>query len=192
MFESLEDIPQTYNEFLDRYKDLPANDKMKSALTDIAFSLAQKVWLDLQTEFRGTCFFCIGGVNQINPFSAKAVKNEIVVYAEAVRSDALYIFPEEGAFYAMDGRRMSTLDLSHYDEIYMDFNGSMAHLTESWQKRLSDPAVASKVMCLLVERSLIAYLIHWFCGGGFACADPGGICDGGRLRRCCSENNAVD
>ena len=145
VFESLKDAPETYSEFLDRYKGIPSNDMMKSALTDIAFSLAQKVWKDLPAENRGSCFFCIGGVNKINPFSAKDVKNEIVVYVDAVGKDAKHISPLEGAFYDSEGCSMGVLELSHYNEIYMDFNGSMAFFSEQWRKRLSDPAVAAKV-----------------------------------------------
>ena len=118
---------------------------MKRALTDIAFNMAQKVWTDLPAVARGNLFFCIGGVNAINPFSGSAVKNEIVVYVDAVEKDAKRIEPLEGSFYDSDGSPMGVLDLSKYDEIYMDFNGSMAFFTEEWKLRLSDPRVATKV-----------------------------------------------
>ncbi len=78
VFSSLEDddAPTTYKEFLERYKKLEsANDCMKSAMTDIAFEMTKRAWRDLQVECCGNCFFCIGGVNAINPFSATAVKN---------------------------------------------------------------------------------------------------------------------
>ena len=123
---------------------------MKCALTDIAFSLAQKVWVDLQANTRGNCYFCIGGVNDIIPFSAKKVKNEIVVYVDAVEPDAKRIgpnegVPQEGQFYDKDGSAVAALDLSCYDEIYMDFNGSMAFFSDEWKRRLSAPEVISKV-----------------------------------------------
>ena len=145
VFNTLQDKPETYATFLDRYCDLQDNDKMKRAMTDIAFHMAQKVWTDLPAESRGNCFFCIGGVNAINPFSATVVKNEIAVYVDAIGKEAKRIEPSEGTFYDMDGARMGELDLSHYDEIYMDFNGSMAFFTEAWKQRLSVPSVAAKV-----------------------------------------------
>ncbi len=120
------------------------NDKMKSAMTDLAFCMTRDVWLDLPAECGGSCYFCIGGVNEINPFSATAVKNEICVYADYINEPSL-IPAEEGAVYNMDGVRQPQLDLTVYDEIYIDFNGSMAFFGEEWQRRLSEPATVGKV-----------------------------------------------
>jgi hypothetical protein len=137
-----------YLAFLERYQHLKsANDRMKSAMTDIAFEMTEKVWKDLRldSECRGDCFFCIGGVNAINPFSATAVKNEIAVYAEAISKKAKSIDPKEGKFYDMSGNSIEKFDLSGYDEIYMDFNGSMAFFNEDWQTRLGEPDIVVKV-----------------------------------------------
>ncbi len=138
------DIP-SYSEFLQRYEQLSANEVMKRAMTDMAFAITQKVWEDLPTESRGTCFFCIGGINAINPFSAKAVKNDILVYHNTIPKESKQIDPVEGTFYDMSGTQQPELDLLQYDEIYMDFNGSMAFFTDAWRTRLSHPAVARKV-----------------------------------------------
>ena len=146
-----------YQEFLDRYKDLTANHKMRSAMTDIAFEMTKRVWQDLPADSRGNCFFCIGGVNAINPFSATAVKNEIVVYVEEISKDAKKIDATEGSFYDMSGSRLSQFDLEKYDEIYMDFNGSMAFFNDTWLSQLSSPAVASKVVMLLYICVAIAH-----------------------------------
>ena len=144
VFKSLKDETEKYKKFLQRYESKVPNEKMKAAMTDIAFEMTRKVWLDLPAESRGKCFFCIGGVNAINPFSATAVKNEIAVYAEVMPDNALRISSDEGSFYDMQGQKLaSPLNLSEYDEIYMDFNGSMAFFGEDWKKRLA--AVASKV-----------------------------------------------
>ena len=145
----MKDGSLAYEAFLQRYKDLPSqNDVMKCAMTDIAFELTNRVWEDLPTEGRGNCFFCIGGVNAINPFSSSAVKNEIVVYADAVPVDAKRISPVEGAFYDMGSKLVPDFDLSNYDEIYMDFNGSMAFFNEAWRKRISQVSAAGKVSWL--------------------------------------------
>ena len=123
-------------------------------MTDIAFDLTKRVWRDLPVEGRGRCFFCIGGVNAINPFSATAVKNEVVVYAEAVSKDAKRIRPDEGAFYDMSGNLMPAFDISVYDEVYMDFNGSMAFFNDDWRKRLSEVASVGKVTAAYCLQSL--------------------------------------
>ena len=151
-----QDIP-TYTEFLQRYDKMSANDKMKNAMTDIAFAITQKVWVDLPTESRGNCFFCIGGINAINPFSAKAVKNEILVYHDAIPKGTKQINPVEGTFYNMSGNEQPELDLLQYDEIYMDFNGSMAFFGDKWRARLSHPAVAQKVGCMCNHYSIIPH-----------------------------------
>ncbi len=114
-------------------------------MTDIAFAITQRVWVDLPTENRGNCYFCIGGINAINPFSAKAVKNEILVYHDVIPKESKLIDPVEGTFYNMSGNQQPELDLQQYDEIYMDFNGSMAFFEDKWRARLSHPAVAQKV-----------------------------------------------
>jgi hypothetical protein len=152
VFESLkpEDRTDRYKEFLDRYKDSAANEKMKSAMTDIAFAIAQKVWTDLPPESggRGNCFFCIGGVNAVNPFSATAVKNEIIVYVDKIPPNAKHIPTKEGTFLDNEGQTLQNFDLLQYDEIYMDFNGSMAFFGEDWRRKLGDAVVQRKV-CLI-------------------------------------------
>jgi hypothetical protein len=156
VFSSLKDTeqPAKYISFLDRYRLLPsandrllsANDRMKRAMTDVAFEMTKRVWQDLDADVRGNCFFCIGGVNAVNPFSATAVKNEIVVYADAVSEDAQRIDPTEGAFYDMSGKALEQFDLEGYDEIYMDFNGSMAFFNAEWEARVANLASLRKVL----------------------------------------------
>jgi hypothetical protein len=167
VFKSQTKDISTYTEFLQRYDKLTANDKMKSAMTDIAFAITQKVWEDLPAESRGNCFFCIGGVNAINPFSAKAVKNEILVYHDVIPKDSKRIDPVEGTFYNMSGNEQPELDLLQYDEIYMDFNGSMAFFEDKWRARLSQPAVAQKVRLMCTPYRICAALlsISLICAG---------------------------
>jgi hypothetical protein len=146
VLDALKDATETYTRFLNRYKDLPSkNDAMKGAMTDIAFEMAKRVWQDLPVDGKGSCFFCIGGVNAINPFAPQAVKNEIAVYVDVMPEDTTLVPAKEGEFYDMGGNAIPAIDLSLYDEIYMDFNGSMAFFNEEWKKRLSDLAVVGKV-----------------------------------------------
>ena len=166
VFSSLKDSEalHKYQQFLQRYKNLTsANDKMKCAMTDIAFEMTKQVWQDLEAESRGNCYFCIGGVNAINPFSATAVKNEIVVYVDAIPNDAKQIEPKEGTFYKMSGESMEPLDLAKYDEIYMDFNGSMAFFNEIWKERLFSPTIASKVSSFLFLKFIIGAFTSALC-----------------------------
>ena len=150
VFDSLKDADSltSYKKFLERYKDLDSpNEKMKGAMTDIAFEMTKRVWQDLKADCRGNCFFCIGGVNSINPFSATAVKNEIVVYVDEMEmsEDFEHVPATEGTFYDMSGNTIPPINFETYDEIYMDFNGSMAFFDETWKSRLGDPAVTKKV-----------------------------------------------
>jgi hypothetical protein len=120
---------------------------MKGAMTDIAFAIAQKVWTDLPAEGRGNCYFCIGGVNAINPFAAAAVKNEIMVYVDNIPLTTPKLSTNEGTFFDLKGSGLPNFDLLQYDEIYMDFNGSMAFFGMEWKTRLVDAAALSKVCC---------------------------------------------
>jgi hypothetical protein len=80
------------------------------------------------------------------------VKNEILVYHDAIPKDSKLIDPAEGTFYNMSGNQQPELDLLQYDEIYMDFNGSMAFFNDKWRARLSNPSVARKVRLALLSR----------------------------------------
>ena len=134
-----------YEKFLQRYKGNQDNERMKCALTDIAFALMQLVWNELPVESRGECTFCIGGINAVSPFSATSVKNEILCYVNHIPQDSPHISPERHDHYNMRGEKISPLDLSKYEEIYMDFNGSMAFFEETWKHKLSDPMITKKV-----------------------------------------------
>ena len=189
VFSSLKDANKSaeYLAFLDRYKRLDsANDKMKSAMTDVAFEMTKGVWQDLPTERRGKCFFCIGGVNAINPFSATAVKNEIVVYVGAIPKEAKELDPKEGTFYDMSGDSLQNFDLEGYDEIYTDFNGSMAFFNENWNKRLTELARIGKVRYKTLYFGRMAYL------SPCRAADPGSCHHGRRVRRCSTADHAFD
>jgi hypothetical protein len=190
VFSSLKDANKSaeYLAFLDRYKRLDsANDRMKSAMTDVAFEMTKRVWQDLPTERRGNCFFCIGGVNAINPFSATAVKNEIVVYVGAIPKEAKELDPKEGTFYDMSGNSMRHFNLEGYDEIYMDFNGSMAFFNDDWQKRLGEPDVVKKAstMTLLLTR-------HFRQSSDSRVSDQGSLRYGGRASGRSTADDAVD
>ncbi len=123
-------------------------------MTDLAFTITKRVWADLplSANGRGNCYFCIGGINVINPFSATAVKNEIAVYSpEISEKDLPRISTEMGTIFDMDAKER-TLDfkLDDYAEIYLDFNGSMAFLNEDWAEKLRDAAAAGKLKGVFV------------------------------------------
>lgn len=155
VFKSLpEPIPTTYGDFLGRYDSLEsANMKMKAAMTDLAFTITRRVWKDLpvSVDDRGSCFFCVGGINSINPFSATAVKNEIAVYSEQVVDEELPRLNStiSGMTYDMSAKECN-VNLMDYTEIYLDFNGSMAFLNEEWIERLGLAAAANRVKGVFV------------------------------------------
>ena len=189
VFAILTKQPDYYREFLNRYVDLSANEMMKHAMTDMAFAMTRRVWMDLPTEHRGKCFFCIGGINAINPFSATAVKNEIAVYVDEFVQDCGRIPPEEGAFYDMEGKRIGRLSLSNYDEIYMDFNGSMAFFNAQWKEWLTNPAILPKVPSCARVDALWGLAAPY---KGTCITDPGRVRDGRRALRCPADDLAID
>ena len=123
------DCPDTYKEFMSKYDDInDANYRMKSAMTDLAFTMATNVWAEVGTaEARGQLFFLIGGANTVNPFSAQAIKNEVLMFSDATPKSSVRIPAQHGAIYDETGHSCKDkFALSDFSEIYIDFNGSMA------------------------------------------------------------------
>ena len=120
------------------------NVEMKNALTDLAFFMAHRVW----KEAGGNpvkLFFCIGGVNSVNPFAASQLKNELFVYADVImRGNAKKlgnlkegsIINNEGTS-IRDGRQEIKQFIDSYQELYIDFNGSMAFFDTEWASCLT-------------------------------------------------------
>ena len=134
-------------------KDSPCSDNvvMKQALTDLAFTLATKIWAESPAGNRGRFYFSIGGINAINPFSAAAIKNELVVFADLLPkiSDGKRLPPNQGTVYDEQGQ-VCTLLLSDFEKIFIDFNGSLAFWDESWATRLSHKSTVDSIQGVFV------------------------------------------
>jgi len=109
-------------------------DYVKRLFTDLGFVLASKAWneatmLDGGIE-KGRLFLCIGGINSINPFSDKNLKNEFYVYVDFFQMLNLDCY-NHGSVYCLDNE-LSNIHVSLDEvfnartQIYIDFNGSMA------------------------------------------------------------------
>jgi hypothetical protein len=123
---------ESFAKFMSKYTTGDANKKMKHALTDIASYMANQVWREAKAK--GKLFFCIGGVNAINPFAVGSIKNEILVYASAIpESCHRFTSINERSMYCVKGGQ---LDWPSYTDIYLDFNGSMAFWDSDWDKDL--------------------------------------------------------
>ena len=110
------------------------NDSMKQKLTDLAFAMSSNVWNEAAPE--GQLYYCIGGINAINPFSSKSLKDETIVYNDVVKTDK-NLNSTEGIIYNAAGNE-NPLNLAGYDNIYIDFNGSMAFLDNAWVAKLKE------------------------------------------------------
>jgi len=121
-----------YKEFLSKFPADDQNQCMKLALTNMAFTLATQVWNEQSPK--GKLLFQIGGINSTNPFSPTAIKNEIMVYWEhyARCSTGVTLGAEEGTMYDTNGLP-TELPWATYNNIFMDFNGSMAFWNDSWE-----------------------------------------------------------
>jgi hypothetical protein len=124
-------------------------------LTDIAYSLCVGTWAEQHPA--GRFFFGIGGVNTVNPFAAidvgfGSIKNEPGVYGQLFASSSslpsalprMSDLPPPcqcGAIYDTDGEEVADVPWDAYDDVYMDFNGSMAFLENAaWRARLEQLA----------------------------------------------------
>ena len=135
--------PEGYASIRERYGNLSKADDMKAALTDMAFEIVSGIWEELSGE-KGGLYFCIGGVNCINPFSATAIKNELLVYSRLVPSPKVKIGVKEGMIYdaarsvASGVGEPCQLNLAKYSKICIDFNGPMSFFDDAWQERLRE------------------------------------------------------
>jgi len=105
-------------------------DHMKRALDRISISIIRKVWDEQVNPRKGELYFCSGGINDINPFSAVKLKNEVLVYGEML--DAAKFAEEPSLDFHQTNRilqcssgDMSTLSLDDFmegrSEVYVDF-----------------------------------------------------------------------
>jgi hypothetical protein len=133
----------------------------KRAFTDLAFNMVTSVWAESRVEpsiRKGNIYFCIGGVNSVNPFSAIACKNELFVYSQLMESVISLPVMDEGSIIKSNGDRSSDslgVFLDRYSRILLDFNGSAAFYDESW--RIALAGVYSKVKGLFVMGGVHSY-----------------------------------
>ena len=142
--------PTSYSKLMTDYKErgpkeenmkTNVNMTMKAAMTDMAYEMTVRVWKECD-EPRGRLFFCIGGVNTVNPFSSTAVTNELAVFSECVDPlPSRDIWPSAELWKDEpwkdgdknvydDDNGFVSINWDQYDHIYVDFNGSMAFFSE--------------------------------------------------------------
>ena len=121
-----------YTQLLNYFDDADPKRKFKAAVTELAFFMALEVWNETKYARKGSLYFCIGGVNSINPFHANSIKNELFVYAPVLAANGFYSslkcsVAEEGVLVDQRGQRvlLSTV-LQRYNNLFLDFSGSMA------------------------------------------------------------------
>ncbi len=140
---------QQYIDFIDSYKTSANdhNDVMKRALTDLAYTMANSVWEEAGSSGRGDLMFCIGGINAVNPFSEKSIKNEVLVYSSLIPQLSKKLEPIQGHIYNSQGeqRLLESVDWTDYSEVYMDFNGSMAFWSEHVRSIFSSEQIVKRI-----------------------------------------------
>jgi ankyrin repeat protein len=146
-------LPESYTSFLGRYEGQTDNNRMKSALTDMAFTMAKNVWEEAGAQ-GGKLYFWIGGINSINPFSPTALKNEVLVYHNLI-NPASPLKAEQGLVYNSSSEQV-LFDWEAYSDIYMDFNGSLAFWDEAWDLTLSQTAVVERIRGVFIMGGVYA------------------------------------
>jgi hypothetical protein len=118
---------------------------MYTALTTMAIQMANKIWIESGGK-TDKFFFCIGGINSINPFNADKLKNELYVYANEIFS-AMTTIPRTINF--LTPYEIEDL-ITRSSDIYMDFNGSMAFYDHFWNKILEAAARMQKLKAVVM------------------------------------------
>lgn len=146
---------QRFREYRESMSTAGKNQIMKRALTDLAFNMAHMVWRE--SEGNPTkLFFCVGGINSVNPFTASALKNELFVYRGVTQNLTRVRELKEGNIIDWNGVPVSEAKHDHedipigkakhdvrkfvnaYQELYIDFNGSMAFFDTEWASCLTE------------------------------------------------------
>jgi hypothetical protein len=131
-----------YKKLLGYFGDADPKRKFKAAVTELAFFMALEVWNETKYARKGSLYFCIGGVNSINPFHANSIKNELFVYAPVLAVNGFYSslkcnVAEEGVIVNQQGHRvLLSTELRRYNNLFLDFSGSMAFFDVNWQVAL--------------------------------------------------------
>jgi hypothetical protein len=112
---------------------LTINEQIKKALTNIAFEICKKV---IENKYLNNLYFCIGGINSINPFSSKSIKNEVSLYREFINIDNDLPITE-GIFFNSNNEIID-FNLNEFQNIIIDFNGSMSFLNDIWISKLNN------------------------------------------------------
>jgi hypothetical protein len=112
---------------------LTINEQIKKALTNIAFEISKKV---IEDKYLNNLYFCIGGINSINPFSSKSIKNEVSLYREFINIDNDLPITE-GIFFNSNNEIID-FNLNEFQNIIIDFNGSMSFLNDIWISKLNN------------------------------------------------------
>jgi hypothetical protein len=142
-----------YIDLLGRFgiSDLFADDvavRFKKAYTWLALVMCQAVWAQCKPLYKGKAkgalHFCIGGVNDIDPFYLGEANNEVYLFSDLIKtqSPSSYVVNgastefdfEEGMLIGLSGNSALTIEtlVEKFQEIYLDFNGSMAFLNPRW------------------------------------------------------------
>lgn len=139
--------------------DADMNQRMKRLLTGLAHCMAKSVWGDA----RSALYFCVGGVNEVNPYHVDGVGNEAFVYARkcALEQVGLFrdvdvtqdrIFESSGDMWGGSVGRF----LNRYTSIWLDFNGSLAFLNDNWINNLD--WLSSRVKAAAVMGGVYSYV----------------------------------
>jgi hypothetical protein len=135
--------PEGYVTIMREYGGLSKAEDMRAALTDMAFEIVSRIWEERRHK-TGRLYFCIGGVNSVNPFAAGAIKNELLVYSKLVPRPRVRLVAKQGlvydAFKCFNDRSAEShvLDLKKYSNIYIDFIGPMSFFDDEWSERLRE------------------------------------------------------
>ena len=132
------------------------NAAMYKLLTDMAFQMATNVWREFKTE-SSQLYFCIGGINDINPFHATSIKSEALVYAKEFDYTMKPIKDAtQKSVYTPDPNPVELFNtLESYDSVFLDMNGSAAFYEEEWERSLRN--IGHKLHGVVVMGGVYSY-----------------------------------
>jgi hypothetical protein len=135
--------------------------KLKQMYTLLALVMCHAVWNACPTH--GELYFCVGGVNSVDPFDIYAVNNELLLFADILGAANVNRNPNitEGSLLTPDGSVLNeSLEAvwAKYTAIYIDFNGSMAFLTPIWKTLIETACTKRRVKGAFIQGGVYSYL----------------------------------
>jgi hypothetical protein len=129
-------------------------------MTRVGAHVCADAWENATNRKSKQLFFAIGGINDVCPFNLNVVKDELKIYENY---EGIIMPGSLDTWTDWDGGTCSVFRLNNdtfqecdektwatYDEVYMDFNGSMAFFQNAWKQKIQQWVQGKKIKSMFM------------------------------------------